>query len=78
VERSHQPIGTHDDRAVGQLIVILLNILQVFPSIVRLSNGSGGQVKDVVAIVGDVGIQLGYARVSPVFSCHSKDMAKSI
>lgn len=78
MKRGHQSVGTHDDRAFGELIVVLLDSLEVFSSRVRLADRSRSKVHHLVPVPADVGIELCHANMRPVTTDHREDMSQSI
>lgn len=78
MQRSHQPIGTHDDGTLWELIIVLLDPLQIISCRVGLANGPRGQVHDLVPISADIGIKLRHTEMRPVSSDHGEDMAEGI
>lgn len=51
MERRHEAIRAHDDRAFGELVVALADTLEVIACRVGLADGTRGEVHDLVAIV---------------------------
>lgn len=51
MKRSHQSIRTHDDGTFGKLVVSLTDSLEVVSSRIRLTDGSRGEVHDLVTVV---------------------------
>lgn len=78
MKRCHQSIWTHDDRAFGELIIILLHPLQVVSRRVRLTDGTRSEVHNLVPIPSDVSVQLCHTEMRPVPAYHSEYMSKTI
>ena len=78
MQRGHQPVRTHNDRSLRELVVVLLDTLEVFSSRVRLADSSRSQVQDPVPVPTDIGVELGHAEICPVSSDHREDMTKGI
>lgn len=56
METSHKAIWAHNDRTLGHPILPLMDTAEILPCRVRLSNGTGREVEESVAVVGDVGV----------------------
>lgn len=78
MQRSHQPIGTHDDGTLWELIVVLLDTLQIISRRVGLANSPRGQIHDLVPVPADIGVKLRHTEMCPVSSNHGEDMAEGI
>lgn len=78
MESSEQSIGTHDHWTVWQLVVVLFHILQILAGIVCLSNRPGGQVQDMVSVVGNIRVKFCNTRMGPVLASHGKDMPERV
>ena len=78
VQRRQQSVRTHYDRTFWQLIVILLDTLEVVARRVGLTNGTGGEVQNLVPISTYVRVELGYTEMRPVAPDHCEDMAQRI
>ena len=78
MQRSHQRVGTHDDRSFRELVVVLLDTLEVFSSEVRMADSSRSQAQDRVSVSVDISVELGHAEICPVSSDHREDMTKGI
>lgn len=59
-------VRTHDDGAAGEFVVFLGDAVEVVAGCVCLADGAGSEVEDVVAVLGDVGVELCYAEMCPV------------
>lgn len=78
MKRYHQSVRTHDDGTFGELVIVLLHSFQVVSRRVRLTDGTGREVHDLVPIPSDVGVQLRHPEVRPVPPYHSEYMSKTI
>ena len=78
VQGGHQLVGTHDDRSLRELIVVLLDTLEVFSSRVRLADSSRSQVQDPVPVPTDIGVELGHAEMYPARPIIVKTYVKRI
>lgn len=78
MQRSHETIRTHDDGSFGELEAVLGDALEVLAGRVRLTDGTGGQVHHLVPVASNVGVELGYAEMSPVASNHGKDVSEGV
>jgi hypothetical protein len=78
VEGRHEPIGAHDDGALGQLVLALLDVAQVVSGRVGLADRARGQVEDPVAVVDNVGVELGDAEVGPVAADSVEQVAERV
>ena len=78
MECCHQSIGTHDDRTIREIVVVLFDVLQILSGIICLADRTRSQVQDMIAIVGDICVELGHASVGPIFTSHRKDVSQSI
>lgn len=78
MQRGHQSVGTHNDRSFRQLIVALADRFEVVSGRVCLTNSARRQVHDLVAVVADVGVELGNTQMRPVTTDGGKDVSKSV
>jgi hypothetical protein len=78
MERGHQSIGTHDDRTLWELVVVLVNPSQIVSRRVRLTNGPRREVHNLVPVTADIGVQLRDTIMRPVSPNHGEDMSQSI
>ena len=78
MKRCHQSVGTHDDWALRQLVVVLLNPFEVVSRRISLADGSRCEVHDFVTITTYVGVQFRHAEVCPISTDHCKHMSKGV
>lgn len=78
MKRCKEPIRAHNHRPFRQLILTLTDAPQVVPCRVCLTDRAGSQIHDLVAVVGDVGIELGHTAVCPVPADRCKDVSERV
>lgn len=78
VKRGHQPVGAHDYGALGQLIVVLFNPLEIVPRRIGLANGSRGEVHHLVTVTADISVKFCHAEVCPISTDHCEHMSEGV
>jgi hypothetical protein len=78
MERGHESVRTHDDRALWKLVVVLIDASQIVSGRVCLTNRSRREVHDLVPVAANVSVQLRHTYMCPISSNHGEDMAQSI
>lgn len=78
VEGADQRGGGQEQGSVRQHVELLLDAAQQVLGDLGLTYGAGGQVQELVAVVVDVGKQLGHARLGPVPANDGQDLSQDI
>lgn len=78
VEGADQRGGGQEQGSVRQHVELLLDAAQQVLGDLGLTYGAGGQIQELVAVVVDVGKQLGYTRLGPVPANDGQDLSQDI
>mmetsp|Transcript_4233 Transcript_4233/g.13540 ORF Transcript_4233/g.13540 Transcript_4233/m.13540 type:complete len:332 (-) Transcript_4233:1639-2634(-) len=78
LQRGEELLGRGEHRAVWQSRPVLLHVEQELPRLLDLRHAAGGEVDEVVAVLGDLGVEGAQPRVRPVLAEEGGDVAHDI
>ena len=77
-ESMNKRVRIKKERSLGQTDVSLLQRLEVVLGDGGLADGPGTEVHDLVAVVPDLGVELGHSRLGPVPAYHGQEVPEDI
>lgn len=78
MEGTQQTSRVEEKRPIGEGQVALTDRAEVFSGDVGLTNSPGRQVQDAIAVVLDLGKQLGDARLGPILANDGQDVSQHV